>query len=155
PQAAIRKINIATGEVNTLAPAFGASMWSDGEFLYTSTASLSGGGEIRRIDLSTGEVMRFAGDLASTLSPVDGFGAQARFPYPQAIWGNDDALFVLDMFLERCTQPGSSCLYPRPGRPVLRRIDLASGYVSTMPTVFPNAGYIGRVMWGDGADLFV
>jgi len=154
PQRAIRKINIATGQVSSLSTAGAGAMWSDGEFLYYSVASISGGGEIRKLRIATGEVTVVAGKLLSgDFNPVDGPVAVARFPNPQSIWGNGESLFVADAVLTKCTYPGSSCLFPRAVSGIVRQISLASGLVTTLSTgALPP--YAQGQMWGDGQYLY-
>jgi hypothetical protein len=153
PQLALRKMSFASGEFISLATMQLGPLWSDGEFLYYSTSGCTGGGEIRKLRIANGEVTVLAGKLGSgDLNPVDGPPATARFPYPSAVWGNGDSLFVADMILATCSG-GPSCLFPRPVKAVIRQISLASGLVTTLSTD-PLDNYSGPQIWGDGEYLY-
>ncbi len=155
PLPAIRKINIATGQVSTLAQTGARSMWTDGEFLYYSVRSLNAGGEIRKVNLATGETTVLTGKLfGGDLNPIDGPAAQARFPRPDAIWGDGDSLFVADWVLTQCVLSTPSCIFPSVVRSIIRRISLASGDVTTLVTE-PLTNEMTGLMWGDSSYLYL
>ena len=133
----IRKITTA-GVVSTLAgvattPAssgyVNATVGTAAKFNFPTTLVLSGGSlyvtdtgnhAIRKIDTTTGEVTTFAGANDSATSGLtDATGTNARFSYPRGIALNGQTLYVGD-------QTGTK----------LRKIDLATGVVTTFTTTF-------------------
>lgn len=119
----IRKIEIATGVVSTLAgsstgflDATGTAaqfanpldVTTDGTFLYIAD---QGNHRIRKIEISSGIVTTFAG---STAGYLDGTGTGALFDTPNTITVSGSSLFVNDTGNQR-----------------IRRIDIASGMVTT------------------------
>ncbi len=113
---AIRKISLPSGEVTTIAAAaagfvtpFGITR--AGDFLYvTDTFNHT----IRRIDPASGAVTTIAGKAGEPGS-ADGAPADARFDEPGGIASDGESLFVADN-----------------ANDTIRRIDLASGLVSTV-----------------------
>src|SRR5207248_1773935 len=94
-----RKLSLATGNVTTLSSPVrntttypNGGSWTDGIYLYYSAQNslLAQGGQIRRINLATGQDTVFTGSFAAsgaqTLTPVDGSASDARFPAPTSIW---------------------------------------------------------------------
>jgi sugar lactone lactonase YvrE len=107
---AIRRIDLATGEVTTVAGGNGSGA-ADGPGLTASFSSPFGlasdgagslfvtdlgNGTIRRIDVATGQVSTFAG-TAQLFGTQDGAGSEAQFESPEGI-ASDGAgnLYVLD-----------------------------------------------------------
>lgn len=125
----IRKIDISTGIVTTLAGIAGTAGSADG----TRTAALFrfpfgittdaknlyvadyGNHTIRKIDISTGTVTTLAGTAGSTAGSTDGVGAEARFSSPRGITTDGTNLYV--------TENGSS---------TIRKIDISTGAVTTL-----------------------
>lgn len=121
----IRKVEIATGTVTTLAGTAGTTgaadgvglaatfygprgLTTDGAFLYVADFYNRHGGVpipvpepalesslIRRVALSTGEVVTIAG-TPDTFGSSDGVGAVARFRQPCGVTGDGTSLFVTD-----------------------------------------------------------
>lgn len=119
----IRKIEIATGVVTTFAgsttgylDATGTAaqfaspldVTTDGTFLYVADQSND---RIRKIEISSGIVTTFAG---STAGYLDGTGTGAQFDTPNTITVSGSSLFVYDAT-----------------NPRIRRIEIASGIVTT------------------------
>ena len=88
----IRKIVIASGVVSTLVEELSSprGIATDGSYLFYSDSNA-----IRRMDLATEEVVTVAGVVYSEGSD-DGAGGSARFKYPQALFLQDEVLFVSD-----------------------------------------------------------
>ena len=122
----VRKINISTGQVTTLAgepqvrgTADGVGtaakfyapvdIWGDGVFLYVAD-----GNAIRRVSLATGEVRTFAGN-PTIADYADASGLQARFSFIGGIWGDGVNLFVADS-----------------GNDVVRKVSLENAAVVTL-----------------------
>ena len=142
----IRRVEIQTGEVTTLAGSPGTvgqvdgvgpdaglggpeDLWGDGTYLYmTDVAS------IRRLTLATGEVETIAGGPNPTALSIDGIGLSARFVGPRGIWGDGAYLYIVDS--------------PANGR--IRRMSLDTYDVITLAQV----GYANDV-WGDGVNLYL
>ncbi len=117
--------------------------WSDGAFLYVTDATNS---RIRRITLSTGDVVTFAG---GTYGSLDGIGTAAQFGTPTGIWGDGIALYVADEDFN-----------------TIRKITIATAEVTALAG---QAGQFGTAdgtgsaarfhdllgMWGDGTFLYV
>ena len=162
----IRKMNIATGEVTTIAGVPGApgnvdgvgsaarfskpsGIWGDGTSLYVTDASA---GTIRKIAMDTGLVTTLAGSPSQTpvqYENIDGIGAAARFQSPRGIWGDGTFLYVTD-----------------DGMHNVRRIRIANGETTTVAGTAGKAGaddargVAARFsqptgIWGDGIDLYV
>lgn len=121
----IRKVEIATGVVTTLAGTAGTTgaadgvglvatfygprgLTTDGTFLYVADFYNRHGGSpipvpepvreaslIRRVALSTAEVVTIAG-TPDTFGSSDGVGAVARFQQPCGMTGDGTSLFVTD-----------------------------------------------------------
>lgn len=121
----IRKIEIATGQVSTLAglDEAGASDGACAAFYLPSSGLATVGGNlyvanygnntIYRIELNTGAVNAFAGSGSSDMS--DGIGAAAAFRYPQGITSDGGNLYVADY-----------------SNHLIRKIEIASGKVATL-----------------------
>jgi hypothetical protein len=105
----IRKIEIATGEVTTIAGSPGQSGFADGvgaeaRFLYPETITTDGTAlylpdsenrVIRRVEIATGEVTTIAGSPGQVGS-TDGTGSAARFNRPIGITTDGVNLYVSD-----------------------------------------------------------
>ncbi len=155
----IRRIEIATATVTTLAGTAGAQnltdgvgsaarflgpgpMWGDGTNLYvgdTASTSTSVIRVIRRITIATGQVTTIA-NLTTTPS---------GFPTFLGLWGDGTNLFVADSALD-----------------VIRKVVISSGQVSTLagsPLTSGTADGSATTarfngpggVWGDGTNLFV
>jgi len=136
----IRKMNIATGEVITLAGTAGSSGFADG----TGTAARfnapyrittdgtnlfvtdNSNHNIRKIVIATGEVSTLAGS-AGLSGFVDGTGAAAKFSGPRGITTDGTNLYVADF-----------------GNHAIRKIVIATGAVTTL------AGDANTTGWADG-----
>ena len=131
----IRKLDIATGAVTTLAGTIGVSgatdgtgtdakfYWpvgitTDGSSLYVSDSMNN---SIRKILISNGSVSTLAGSTSSGSS--DGFGTMASFKMPGGITTDGTFLYVAD---------SSNC--------TIRKIVIASGYVSTLAGTAGSSG---------------
>jgi len=100
---AVRRINIATREVSTLAvlPAVQSGaftykdIWGTGGYLYISDVLTR---SIYRVSIATGEVTRFAGGdhVGGPYEFVDAVGTAARFLSLGPIWGDGSNLYVRD-----------------------------------------------------------
>ncbi len=104
----IRKVEIATGVVTTLAGSganstvdgvgIAASFWApngittDGSNLYVTETS----GAIRKVVIATGAVTTLAGPSTSFASSLDGTGASASFNGPQGITTDGTNLYVAE-----------------------------------------------------------
>jgi hypothetical protein len=157
----IRRINLATGEVTTLAGSsdspsdvydgIGAmarfrtpqGIWGDGANLYVCD-SLNF--TIRKVVIATGEVTTVAG-MPRTRGTEDGFGAFGRFFAPVDVWGANGSLYVAD---------GSA----------IRKVAIATGEVTTLAGAAAVSGYAdGQAadarfsfisgISGDGTDLLI
>ena len=135
----VRKVNIPTGQVTTLAgepqvrgTADGAGaaakfyapvdIWGDGVFLYVAD-----GNAIRRVSLATAEVRTFAGN-PTIADYADASGLQARFSFIGGIWGDGINLFVADS-----------------GNDVIRKVSLENAAVVTLAGLASiDANVIGR-----------
>lgn len=145
----VRKMNIASRIVITLAGTAGSSGSTDGmgsaaRFTYpwslatdgTNLYVVDGGNStIRKIVIATGEVTTLAGSPGST-GNVDGTGAGARFNSPLSIVLNGSDLYVLDF-----------------GNSAIRRVDTATGDVTTFATGIA-VGYLNQ-MACDGSSIFI
>jgi sugar lactone lactonase YvrE len=120
----IRKIDMATGVVTTLAGSFGGNgdgvgaeasffhpqgITTDGSNLYVAD---SGNNRIRKIEIATGAVSTLAG---SSWGNDNGVGVAARFAYPSSITTDGTSLYVVD------TDNHS-----------IRKIEMATGVVTTL-----------------------
>lgn len=113
----VRKMNLSTGAVTTLAGAPGQSGSTDGTGSAARFSSLSdittdgtslyvsdlGNNTIRRIVITTGAVTTIAGTPGAS-GATDGIGAAARFTYPGAITTDGESLFVSASFAIRRIQ---------------------------------------------------
>jgi DNA-binding beta-propeller fold protein YncE len=126
----IRKVDIATGEVTTLAGApevHGSSdgIGSEARFYFPDGIASDGAGSIfvadtdnniiRKVDLSTGRVSTLAG-AAMQFGSADGTGDKARFYLPSGITSDGAGnLFIADTFNH-----------------TVRRVEVVTGKVTTM-----------------------
>ena len=130
---AVRKVNVATGEVTSLlttgwgdgdvtgnirvtalSPIFGIAATPDGSFLYATSGSSSAGHHVSRIDTSTAEVTRVAGSN-SYQGRQNGIGTNAKFSGPKGIALAESTLFVADS-----------------SNAQIRQIDITTGEVTTL-----------------------
>ncbi len=122
----IRRLDLTTGAVTTLAGSARVSGFADGigtAATFTATAHLTSDGTnlfiaesnctVRKVVLATTEVTTFAGKASSGFN--DGADATARFNYPNDITTDGLNLYVTDTF-----------------NYVIRKIELATGMVSTL-----------------------
>lgn len=152
----IRKIEIATGSVSTLAGAAGVSgstnglgsaarfseprgITSDGYNLYVSDA---GNNTIRKIVIGSGEVSTLAGSPSSLGGSADGVGSAARFDYPSGLASDGIYLYVCDT-----------------SNRAIRKITIATGAVTTIalnnssdPTAALN---VPQAIVLDGGELYL
>jgi len=136
--AAIRKIDLASAEVTTVAGSLRESGFVDGSssvarFAQPSGITLDGNGNlfvtetgnsaVRAISLVAGTVSTLAG---GSYGDADGVGNAARFAYPEALtWDGAGSVWVADS-----------------SNDVLRRIDVTSGAVTTpVGAKFPNTEF--------------
>jgi len=124
----IRKIVISTGLVTTIAgrandQGTSNGVGTDARFNFPWDLTCVNGSlfivdlgshDIRKLDLASGAVTTFAGTAARS-GDADGPGAQAQFNSPEGIAAADGSLYVADS-----------------GNAVIRRIDIATGAVSTL-----------------------
>jgi sugar lactone lactonase YvrE len=134
----IRRIDLATGQVSTLAGSPGVSGSTDGvgaNALFSSPAGVVADGgnlyvadpmnfDIRKVVISTGEVTTFAG-AASQNGTADGDRTVARFAHPEGLAIDGTDLYVADDY-----------------GPTIRKIDLVTGNVTT---VAGSPGYNGAM----------
>lgn len=135
----IRKLNIATGAVSTLAGSvenigtrdgvgseasfrFPYGIVNDGNHLYVTDSSDYA---IRKIVIATGEVTTLAGAPNMAGGSADGIGSAARFYRPQGIASDGVNLYVCDS-----------------GNRMIRKIVIATGQVSTLLSDITNGPYI-------------
>lgn len=130
----VRKINIATGIVTTLAGSPGASGAADGMGASARFAGLKGittdgvdlfvtdntNFTIRRIAIATGDVTTLAGSVGNGGS-ADGIGSDAKFYSMNGITTDGTNLFVADM-------------------ETIRKVDIATGDVTTLAGTAGNKG---------------
>ncbi|PYS18394.1 MAG: hypothetical protein DMG11_33455, partial [Acidobacteria bacterium] len=118
-------------------------IWGDGTRLYVTDAH-----SIRSIDLNTAEVMTLAGTTVLS-GAVDGFGSDVRFANPVGLSSSNGILYICDA-----------------SNTVIRKLDLASGKVSTFAGTFGRSGTadgtgadarfrLPTSLWGDGTTLYV
>ncbi len=160
---AVRKIEIATGDVTLLAGDPNGStgtdddtgtaarfneprgIWGDGTYLYVGE---EGNHAIRRIEIATGVVTTFAGS-ATTSGTDDDTGTAARFFEPTGVWGDGTHLYVTDL-----------------KNHTIRKINLATAVVTTFAGTAGLSGttddtgaaarfYRPEGLWGDGSNLYV
>jgi hypothetical protein len=138
----IRRVNVSTGQVTTLAGMADVNGSTDGTgaaarfsylfgLAYDGAGTLfvgdSGNSTIRRVEVSTGQVTTLAG-MAGALGSADGTGAAARFYEPGALaYDGAGALFIGDS-----------------GNNTIRRVDVTTGQVTTL------AGMAGAFGSADG-----
>ena len=158
----IRKVNIATGRVTTLAGSPGQSgktdgtgsaarftspwaLWGDGTNLYVVDR---GANSIRKIVISSGVVTTFAGSTTGASGDTNATGTAARFKFPSGIWGDGTNLYVAEF-----------------SNHLIRKITLAGAVVTT----FAGSGTSGSLddtgtsatfsspdsITGDGTNLYV
>ena len=132
----IRKVEIATGIVTTYAGARSAFQPVDGigtaasfspiRYLATDGTNLyvsEMGNVIRKIDIATSAVTTLAG-TPNNMGSVDGIGAAAAFNGPSEMTYLNGNLYVTDLYNN-----------------VIRKIDVATGTVSTFAGTAGNVGY--------------
>ncbi|RYY74060.1 MAG: carbohydrate-binding protein [Gammaproteobacteria bacterium] len=122
---AIRKIDIATGQVTTFVRDLNnlegpRGITTDGQNLYVTDASF---GNIRKIVIATGAMTTIAGAVKYVSGSVDGVGVNARFSGPTGITYYDSNLYVTDS-----------------GNNTIRKVVLATGDVTT---IAGTAGFSG------------
>lgn len=134
----IRKIDIATGTVTTLAGTVGVSGWSDGigtsAKFYNPQGITNDGANlyvsdvytIRKIEIATGKVTTLAGSPGNPGSD-DGNGTTAKFNWPIGITTDGTNLYVTDSV-----------------NSTIRKIVISTGTVSTL------AGAAGSFGWANG-----
>lgn len=136
----IRKVQIATGAVSTIAGNSGVRGGSDGaehsatfsapEGITTDGINLyvadTENNTIRKVELATGIVSAIAGK-AGIKGASDGTGSEARFSRPTGITTNGTSLFLTDS-----------------DNHTIRKVEIASGFVSTI------AGTVGSPGSADG-----
>jgi hypothetical protein len=147
----IRKIDMTTGAITTLAGTAGVSGWNDATgtaALFNRPAGIWGDGinlyvcdeenyVIRKIVLATGAVTTIAG-MPNTSGLTDGIGSAARFDDPRAIWGDGTQLYVSQLEATG-----------------IRRIALSNFAVTTIPgTAVPGFEDYVTGISGNGAQLF-
>jgi len=117
-------------------------IWGEGRRVYITDAN-----SIRSINLDTADVITLAG-IAGQPGAVDGFGSDARFRNPTGLWGSNGILYICDS-----------------DNTVIRKLDLASGGVSTIAGAFGRPGtndgmgadarfQLPTGLWGDGTTLY-
>ena len=158
----IRKINIASGVVSTLAGTVGTSgrtddtglaaqfkipygITNDGTYLYLAD---TGNSTIRRIEISSGIVTTIAGS-ALTLGSKDGAGSAANFTYPYGIALSGTNLYITDG-----------------GNHTIRKLEISTGIVTTLAGIAGTPGNANGIgtdalfkaptgITTDGANLYV
>ena len=156
---AVRKINVETGEVTTIAGSLGSSgstdgigisarfngptgIVTDGSHLFLTEV---GNDTVRALDVGTGSVTTIAGSAPGS----DGAGSAARFDFPSGIATDGTSLYIADT-----------------NGDTIRRIAIATGDVATIAGVSGSAGSADGTgsaarfssPWGiaiSGADLYV
>jgi YVTN family beta-propeller protein len=158
----IRKVNIATSVVTTIAGSFGSTgsadgigaaatfntpqgLWSDGTNLYVADAQNN---TIRKVVIATGAVTTIAGTANSPVFFLDAAGTAARFFQPAGLWGDGTNLYISDS-----------------GNNRIRKMNLTSLAVTTLAgsSVSGTADGTGAAaqfsgvygLWGDGTNLYV
>ncbi len=108
----IYRVDLTTREVKTFATGLPevAHLWGDNTNLYVTETNCT----IRRISLSTAEISPVAGSSSECKWPyppsnlpalVDGSGTEARFGFPNAIWGDGRILYISDGYTLRTVHP--------------------------------------------------
>jgi sugar lactone lactonase YvrE len=134
----IRKIDIVTGEVTTLAGTAGQSGSTDGTGVaarFNDPCQITTDGmtlyvadrdnhTIRKIDIVTGDVTTLAGTAGQSGS-MDGTGAAARFYLPEGITTDGMNLYVADS-----------------GNDTIRKIDIVTGDVTTLAGTAGDPGFM-------------
>ena len=138
---AVRKLNIATGTVSTIAGSIGFGGAADGvgssakfnwpQGITTTGTDLfvadSSNSTIRKINITTGNVTTIAG-LAGSSGSMDGTGSVARFYYPEGITTDGTNLFVADTLNH-----------------TIRKVVIATGIVTTIAGSHGTYGLIDGV----------
>jgi hypothetical protein len=139
-------IDIPTGEVRTIAgiPRVLQSssnplsevhgVKGSGSFLYAIS-----GYALCKVSTRTRGIQLLAGSPTEQ-GVLDGRGSAARFSSPGAVWANDQYVYVGEFVFG--------------GAPKLRRVDVQTGDVITIPTDLPTNLSI-NAAWGDGNYLYV
>ncbi|MFA7634005.1 MAG: hypothetical protein WCX90_10225 [Thiohalomonadaceae bacterium] len=134
----IQKVEIASGELTTLAGRIGANGSTDGDAstaLFNYPAGMTTDGTnlyvtdyfdntIRQVSIATGEVTTLAGS-AGTWGSADGIGSAAEFDGPYGITTDGTNLYVSDVF-----------------NYTIRQIVIATGAVTTLAGSPGNAGFV-------------
>ena len=135
--AVIRRVTASNGQVATIAGAlqetgssdgtgsaahfsFPFGIWGTGSDLYITDRTNR---NVRKLNLTTGNVTTVAGLAGAPASNLDGTGTGARFVGPTGIWGDGTNLFVTDS-----------------GSGTIRQVSIASGETTTL------AGLAGRAL---------
>jgi len=129
----VGKLVLATGETSIIFPGDSArgqfwSIWGDGSSLYIAEAD-----HVLRMDPATGTIEPFAGTDSRT-APIDGVGAAARFNSAADIWSDGTDFLIVDGGTNR-----------------IRRLDLATSQVTTLPTPVEKPSRL----WADGTYFYV
>lgn len=129
----IRRLDISTNNVTTIAGTAGASavvdgigaaarfshpysMWSDNVYIYITDNNAS---VIRRLEIATNDVVTIAG-TAFAIGGTDGIGASARFLSPKGIWGDGNYLYITDVT-------------------TIRKLEIATNNVTTIAGLYGSA----------------
>jgi hypothetical protein len=159
----VSRISLSSGFVTTLAGSrdrfgaadgvgeqarfgFPAGIWSDGASVFVTDAYFD---TVRRISLTTGEVVTIAGSPAGASGASDGIGGAARFRSPNGIWGDGPNLYICDRL-----------------NFTIRKLVIATGRVTTLAGQAQSRGTADGVglaalfhaptdLWGDGTYLYV
>lgn len=148
----VRKVDITSGLVTTIAGKVGGSGVTDGigsEARFLKPMSITSDGTnlyviddraIRKVVIATGEVTTLAGKMSTS---DDGVGQDARFTYPGGITTDGTTLYTTDNY-------------------IIRKIVIASGEVSTLkfnPAIIDPltgaAGLSAKNITTDGINLYV
>ncbi len=145
----IRKIDISTAEVTTLAGGvwfnFPQAISGDSNNLYVSDTDNH---VIKKISLNPGTTSILAGQTG-TSGHDNGTGSAARFTYPEGTWSDGTYLYVADS-----------------GSHTIRKVVIATGEVTTLAGELGEPGYQDLTgtsaefenphdVWGDGKYLYV
>ncbi len=159
----VRKVEIPTGAVTTLAGTPGVSgttdsassaarfygpqgITTDGTNLYVAD---TGNSTIRKIVISTGAVTTLAG-IAGSTGAADGVGATARFSFPTGITTDGTYLYVTEIMMLGASSLNSS--QPRFGNNLIRKIEISTGTVTTLAGTVGNIGAVDGI--GAAASFF-
>lgn len=135
----IRRLEIATNTVTTIAGTAGAAgstdgigaaarfsdpsgIWGNATYLYIADSQND---KIRRLEIATNTVTTIAG--SGTAGDADGIGTAAEFSYPQFITGDSTHLYVTDGGVLS-------------GGFTIRKIEIATNNVTTLAGVYQTPG---------------